>query len=376
MAARGGDVATKDLRRKYGADPARLLLHRNYDMLNQPAPSANNTFTPTNKRRAHGPTSILPVRRELVRRMEMSGTACSMLYRESQRLHQVQRELYEGSPPLRKNALECQRPARLARNAATQVEGQPFDAWFEQQFVLDTSGTLATRYTPTHAASSPTQRGGCDTAEWRSIDITTDHLLRRCEKDLSGHLAGWSYWGLPISRTALLRRRFRPVLSNGFGTVSPTSARTGADRPARSRTSCVSPSDLPVKKSMSVSISRQDRQERATKPNEFSPDVVAGADAASIVRPVRSGRDLANIPDDGFARGEFGAESNTGKRGGHDQRGVSLRTTLSFSGPGKTAPTPTSATSMVRPGDLLVLPGRARGNATHAIHNIPYPARR
>ncbi len=117
-----------------------------YDLLNQPA-LGNNTFTPPTK--SDQTFSATTLSGMLVPRLQMSSTAWLKCYIENPNFFKI---FNTGDPGGNGTggyfgahdadasvANDVSRLRTLAKVAVPNVEGQPFDLWFEGQYALDSS---------------------------------------------------------------------------------------------------------------------------------------------------------------------------------------------------------------------------------------------
>ena len=135
-------IAAQDIQTYNGTslDPANGFFYTPaYDLLNQ-QPLANNTFTPpTKSNQAFNLTTLSGM---LVPRIEMSSSAWLKCYIENHSFFtQFNAAYYAAVTADPTAANDVNRLRSYAKSADPQVELQDFDAWFEQQYVLDTSVT-------------------------------------------------------------------------------------------------------------------------------------------------------------------------------------------------------------------------------------------
>src|SRR5262249_18526966 len=142
MARAAAVIAAQDIQTYNGTtlDPANGFFYTPaYDLLNQP-PLGNNTFTPPTQ--SNQPFNSTTPSGMLVPRLEMASTAWLKCYIENHNFFQQFNAAYYAAVIADATAAnDVSRLRSYARSADPMVELQSFDAWFEQQYVLDTSVT-------------------------------------------------------------------------------------------------------------------------------------------------------------------------------------------------------------------------------------------
>lgn len=269
-----------------------------YDLLNQP-PLANNTFTPpTKSNQAFNLTTLSGM---LVPRIEMSSSAWLKCYIENHSFFaQFNAAYYAAFTADATVANDVNRLRALAKSANPQVELQDFDAWFEQQHVLDTSITpgpkLYTYVQPTFPSNAQNNDSGAAVfLIYYQTDATGD------ETDLSG-TSQVIYWDYTFQNRLFLPSFETVVISNGFGSVAPFFVNIGGSPADQMRVAM----DFPVNKETNRLYFPAGKTGTLDTPNAFS-GVVVGANGGNLSVGFDNGTNI-NIT---VTQGDFGARGAT-----------------------------------------------------------------
>ena len=197
-----------------------------YDLLNQPA-LGNNTFTPPTKSDQTFKATTLSGM--LVPRLQMSSTAWLKCYIENPNFFKI---FNRGTPdsdglggyyaahdadPTAAN--DVTRLRNLARAAVPNVEAQPFDNWFEQQYILDSSVVPGPKLFAYIQPTFPNNTQGDDSGAAIFVVYYRTYNTGD-ETDLSG-TANLVYWDYTFTNRLFLPSFETVTITDGFGAVSP-----------------------------------------------------------------------------------------------------------------------------------------------------------
>lgn len=345
-------IAASDLQTYPGTttaiDPANGFYYTpDYDLLNQP-PLGNNTFTPPTKGAEPGPT-VNPTQYGgmIIPRLQMSGSAWLKCWIENPSFFQQFNTAYYtafNADPTAAN--DVNRLRGYAAAADPSVEGQPFDAWYEQQFVLDTSVTVGIKLYAHVFATFPDSTTGAPAGAgiyliYYQTSTTGD------ETDQSG-TCQVVYWDYTFSNRLTLPGFMSVTIADGFGSVAPYFQGIGGTPPDTMRVAM----DFPVGKEYVRVYFPAGQTGTATAPNDFA-GVVVGQNSGTVSAVFNSGGSIATV-NTTVTNGDFGGISST--IGAGFSR---TKLTLSLAG------TPTvnfQRNVYIRPGDIsptfqLVAPG-------------------
>jgi hypothetical protein len=197
-----------------------------YDLLNQPA-LANSTFTPPTKSdQPFNPTTLAGM---LVPRLQMSSTAWLKCYIENPNFFKQFNTgaanglgtggYYAAFATDNSTANSVTKLRQIAKNALPTVEGLDFDAWFEQQFVLNSSITPGNKLFVYAQPTFPNNQQGSDSGAALFV-VYYRTTSTGDESDLSG-TANLIYWDYNFINRLLLPSFEVVDVTNGFGTVAP-----------------------------------------------------------------------------------------------------------------------------------------------------------
>ncbi len=262
-----------------------------YDLLNQPA-LGNNTFTPpTISNTAFKPDTLSGM---LLPRMQMSSTAWLKCYIEdSQFFQHFNAALYTAAAGNTSILNNVNILRGIAGGVLPNVEGLPFDNWFERQYVLDTSISVGNKIyvysQPTFASSTSSGDGGA--AVFLSYYKTTN---TGDEIPLNG-TSNIVY--RDFSSQILSLPSFDSVsVIQGFGSVSPIFSGIGTNPKMRLSM------DFPIGKEYSRVYFPANEEGLESTPASFS-GVVVGADLGNLAVTFDGG---AGPVSTSFALGAFG----------------------------------------------------------------------
>ena len=273
-------VAAKDIGNAPGGtplDPTNGFYYTPYyDLLNQPA-LGNDTFTPPTK--SNQPFGML------IPRLQMSSTAWLKCYIENPFFFkQFNAGLYDAVRTNVNVRNDVNALRGVVRSVLPTIEAQPFDQWFEQQFVLDTSVTpgpkLYAYVSPTYP--SPAQNGGSATDSgvaafliYYNTSLTPAGVGD--EADLSGTVYP-AYWDYTFQNRLVLNSSPNAVpITNGFGTVSPYFTNIGGTPKDFMRVAM----DFPVNRETARVYFPAGGTGTVAAPTDFS-GVIVGADTGSL----------------------------------------------------------------------------------------------
>lgn len=197
-----------------------------YDLLNQPA-LANSTFTPPTK--SDQPFNATTLAGMLVPRLQMSSTAWLKCYIENPNFFKLFNTGsadglgnggYYGAFKTNANtANSVSKLRQIAKAALPNVEGQDFDAWFEQQYALDSSISQGNKLFVYAQPTFPTNTQGTDSGAALFV-VYYRTTSSGDETDLSG-TANLIYWDYNFVNRLLLPSFEVVDVVNGFGSVAP-----------------------------------------------------------------------------------------------------------------------------------------------------------
>ncbi|MCX6378535.1 MAG: hypothetical protein NT023_03530 [Armatimonadetes bacterium] len=255
-----------------------------YDVLNQPA-LANNTFTPPTK--SNQPFNAATLSGMLVPRMQMSSTAWLKCYIENPNFFKqfntgsadgLGTGGYYGAFKTDSTvANDVTRLRAIAKTAVSTVELLDFDAWFEQQFVLDTSITPGNKIYVYSQPTFPTNTQGTDSgsALFMAYYRTTG---TGDETDLSG-AANLIYWDYNFVNRLLLPSFEAVDITNGFGTVAPFFTDIGGNPADKMRIAI----DVPLNQQYARIYFPAGQTGSSTSPNDVSGVLIGATDGAISV---------------------------------------------------------------------------------------------
>ena len=202
-----------------------------YDLENQPA-LGNNTFTPPTQ--ANGAFDGGTLSGMLIPRLQMSSTAWLKCYIENHSFFLNFNAAYYDAFNTNGNTRNDITVLRsLAKAAVPSVEGQAFDLWYEQQFVLDTSVTQGPKLYayafPTSPSDpskpNPTGPGAGVFLIYYNTTLTAAGLGD--ETNLNANVNP-IYWDYTFANTLFLGSASNAIpIVNGFGSVAPLFANIG-----------------------------------------------------------------------------------------------------------------------------------------------------
>ena len=228
MARAAAVVAAQDLKSYNGTaiDPANGFFYApGYDLLNQPA-LANNTFSPATK--SGQPLNITTLAGMLVPRLQMSSTAWLKCYIENHNFFaQFNAAYYTAVTADSTVANDTVRLRNIAKSVLPTIELQDFDAWFEQQHVLDTSVSQGAKL---FAYVQPTFPSGTTAAGAAVFIVYYQTTSVGDEKDLDG-TAQIIYWDYSFQNRLFLPTFETVSIVKGFGTVAPIFVNIGGTPP-------------------------------------------------------------------------------------------------------------------------------------------------
>lgn len=302
-------IAAQDLKTYPGVasatiDPANGFYYTpDYDLLNQPA-LGNSTFMPPTKGKQTGPT-VNPTQfgGMMIPRLQMSGSAWLKCYIENPSFFSAFNSAYYSAftadPTI---ANDVNRLRALAAAAVPNVEGQAFDAWFEQQFVLDTSVTVGTKLYAHTSATFPDAVSPAGAAVFLIYYSTTS---TGDESDLNG-TSQVVYWDYSFSNRLQLPTFESVTIADGFGSVAPFFQGIGGTPPDQMRVAM----DFPVNKEYVRVYFPTGQTGTVAAPNTFS-GVLTGQDTGTVSATFNSGGSITPITAT-VAQGAFGATGNVG----------------------------------------------------------------
>ncbi len=255
-----------------------------YDALNQPA-LANNTFTPPTK--SDQPFNAASLSGMLVPRLQMSSTAWLKCYIENPNFF---KQFNTGSADglgtggyygaVKTDATIANDVTRLraiAKSAVPTVELLGFDAWFEQQFVFDTSVTPGNKIYVYSQPTFPATAQGTDSGAALFV-VYYRTASTGDESDLSG-AANLIYWDYNFVNRLLLPSFEALNITNGFGTVAPFFTDIGGN-PADTMRIAI---DVPLNQQYARIYFPAGRTGSPNSPNDVSGVLIGATDGAISV---------------------------------------------------------------------------------------------
>src|SRR5262249_17312164 len=202
-----------------------------YDLLNQP-PLGNNTFSPPSK--SDQPFVVNTLSGMLVPRLQMSSTAWLKCYIENPNFFVAFNTAYYAGYAANHNVANDVNALRgYAKQAVPNVEQQPFDTWFEQQFVLDTSVTPGPKLYAFSFPTFPTSTSQNDSGAGIFLVYYRTFLTSSGagdEQDLDG-TSSVIYWDYTFQNRLFLPTFDTVTITKGFGTVAPYFTNIGGTAP-------------------------------------------------------------------------------------------------------------------------------------------------
>lgn len=224
MARAATVIAAKDIGQFSGVtlDPTNGFYYTPYyDLMNQP-PLGNNTFTPPTQ--ANGVFNRTTLSGMLIPRLEMSSMAWLKCYIENtsffKNFNAAYFDAFNANVAIRNdiNALRT-----IAKGVRPTVEAQPFDAWYEQQFVLDTSVTPGPKIyavaTPTYPSPAGKDGGAAVFLIYYNTVLTADGLGDETNLNATVNPI---YWDYTFANSLTLGSASAAIpITDGFGAVAP-----------------------------------------------------------------------------------------------------------------------------------------------------------
>lgn len=253
-----------------------------YDLLNQPA-LANSTFTPPTK--SDQPFNATTLSGMLVPRLQMSSTVWLKCFIENPNFFKL---FNTGSPDGlgsggyygavktdASTANDVSKLRQLAKAVLPNVEGQAFDTWFEQQYILDSSVAPGNKLFVYSQPTFPSNAQGTDSGAaifvvYYRTTSTGD------ESDLSG-TANLIYWDYNFVNRLLLPSFEVVDVVNGFGTVAPFFNDIGGNPADKMRVAV----DVPINQQYVRVPLPAGQTGTANTPNDLQ-GVLIGADSGSL----------------------------------------------------------------------------------------------
>ncbi len=304
MARAATVVAAKDLVNAPDGtplDPANGFYYTPYyDLLNQP-PLGNNTFTPpTQSNQAFSPTTLSGM---LIPRLQMSSTAWLKCYIENHNFFsQFNAAYFDADSANVSTANDINALRTIVRSVLPVVEAQPFDQWYEQQFVLDTSVTPGPKLYVDVQPTFPSNTQGDDSGAaafliYYNTALTPSGLGD--ETDLSGTVNP-IYWDFNFQNRLFLGFASDAIpVTSGFGSVAPFFTNIGGNPKDQMRVAM----DFPINREYARVYFPAGQTGTSASPNDFS-GVFVGADSGSLSIQFDSGATLT-VP---VTQGEFGGQ--------------------------------------------------------------------
>ncbi len=263
-----------------------------YDLLNQPA-LGNNTFFPSS--RSGQAFNLSTLSGMLVPRLQMSSTAWLKCFIENNAFFKTFNTgsadgsgtggYYAAYAADATIANDVSRLRTLASAASPSVEGDPFQTWFEKQYIFNTSVTPGNKLFVSTEATYPKNANSNDSgAAFFVVYYATSRDGN--ETDLSGS-ANIIYWDYTFANRLFLQSFDTLQITNGFGTVAPFF--TGIGNNDRERVAV----DFPVNKESVRVYFPTGQTGLDTAPNRFS-GVVVGSDAGALVASFDGGSSPVN----------------------------------------------------------------------------------
>ncbi len=188
-----------------------------YDVLNQPS-LGNPTFFPPSQLNV-SLTSSFSIGKMFLARTAMSGAAWLKVYVENPSFFRQFNEAYYGqlnaggTPGLAGNVPALR---ALAQNFAPNVEGQPFGAWYERQWVLDTSVSLGRKLYAFVLPSDPEDQAG-QRQQSATIVLVYFNTKPNGDEDLLSGRAYATYYDVDNNQLFLNAESEQTVIAEGEG---------------------------------------------------------------------------------------------------------------------------------------------------------------
>ncbi len=256
-----------------------------YDLLNQPA-LGNNTFTPPTKSdQAFNRTTLSGM---LIPRLQMSSTAWLKCYMENHGFFRLFNAAYFDAFNANVNTANDVNALRaIAGGVVPNVEGQPFDQWFEQQFVLDTSVTPGPKIYAYPQPTFPTTTQGDDSGAavflvYYKTSLTPTGVGD--ETDMDGTVYP-IFWDSTFQNHLILGSVPNAIpVTNGFGALAPFFTNIGGTPKDQMRVAM----DFPINHEYTRVYFPTGQTGTMAAPNDFSGEFV-GADAGQLSIQFESG---------------------------------------------------------------------------------------
>ncbi len=247
-----------------------------YDLLNQPA-LGNNTFTPpTPSNQPLNQNTLTTLGGMLVPRLQMAPTAWLKCYIENQNFFKSFNTAYYAAYATDATiANDVNRLRELAAAAVPAVETLPFDDWFEQQYVLDTSVTQGRKLYVYTQPTFPENPQGDDNGVAAFL-VYYSTISTGDEQAQSGQVIP-VYWDYTYAIRLSLQSGDQATISNGFGSIAPFFTNIGGNPPNQMRVSM----DFPVNKEYVRVPFPAGETGTETTPNDVS-GVVVGANSGAL----------------------------------------------------------------------------------------------
>jgi hypothetical protein len=185
-----------------------------YDLLNQPALGNNTFFPPTPSNQTLGGLAGM-----LVPRLQMASTAWTKCYIEDPQFFiKFNNMYYDAVTADGTVANNAGRLRDIAAAALPNVEGLPFPAWFEQQYIFDTSVTPGPKLFVNAQPTPPDQVADAGASVFLVYYATT---TSGDEKGLSGVVNPVYFDYTYANRLVLASGNAQESINNGFGQASP-----------------------------------------------------------------------------------------------------------------------------------------------------------
>lgn len=269
-----------------------------YDLLNQP-PLGNNTFTPpTQANAAFNPTTLSGM---LIPRLQMSSTAWLKCFIENPNFFvQFNAAYYDADNANVATANDINALRNIAKSVLPTVEAQPFDLWYEQQFVLDTSVTPGPKI---YADVSPTFPSGTATSDSGAAVFliyynTTLTASGQGDETNLNATVNPIYWDYTFQNSLNLGFASNAIpVTDGFGSVAPFFTNIGGNPVDQMRVAM----DFPANREYVRVYFPTGQTGTPTAPTDFS-GVFVGADSGNLSIQF-DGAPTKTVP---VVQGEFG----------------------------------------------------------------------
>lgn len=273
-----------------------------YDLENQPA-LGNNTFTPpTKSNQAFNPASLSGM---LIPRLQMSSMAWLKCYIENPSFFsQFNSAYYDADSANVNTANDINALRTIAKSVLPSVEGQPFDTWYEQQYVLDTSVTIGPKlyaYTqptfPDDTTSTTNPLGGGAAVFLIYYNTTLTSSGQGDESDLNTTVNP-IYWDYNFANRLFPSPGSDPIsIVSGFGSVAPVFSNIGGSPADQMRVTM----DFPAAREYVRVPFPANQTGSVSQPNDYS-GVLVGADSGTLTIQFSNGVTKTVT----VAQGEFG----------------------------------------------------------------------